>query len=135
MFRQTFALFLLFFYACYANNLAELPSKTILFVTMGTRGDVQPFIALCLQLQRMTKSKCRIATHSNYKEWIESSGIEFRTIPGDAVENMKMAVKHKMVSLSFAVAAVTGCKWKKDVYKDVLAASEVPEELFLAAKI
>jgi sterol 3beta-glucosyltransferase len=45
-------------------------------LTIGSRGDVQPYIALCKRLMEDGHS-CRIATHGEYKEWVESHGIEF----------------------------------------------------------
>lgn len=32
--------------------------------------------------------KCRIATHAEYREWIEGHGIEFSSIGGDPAELM-----------------------------------------------
>lgn len=45
-------------------------------LTIGSRGDVQPYIALCKRLMQDGHS-CRIATHGEYKDWIEGHGIEF----------------------------------------------------------
>lgn len=41
------------------------------FLTIGSRGDVQPYIALAKGLMADGHS-CRIATHGEFKEWIES---------------------------------------------------------------
>lgn len=41
------------------------------FLTIGSRGDVQPYIALAKGLVA-DGHKCRIATHGEFKEWIES---------------------------------------------------------------
>lgn len=49
------------------------PTKSLhfTFLTIGSRGDVQPYIALAKGL--MTDGhKVRIATHGEYKEWVES---------------------------------------------------------------
>jgi sterol 3beta-glucosyltransferase len=45
-------------------------------LTIGSRGDVQPYIAFCKRLMQDGHT-CRIATHGEYKYWIESHGIEF----------------------------------------------------------
>lgn len=45
-------------------------------LTIGSRGDVQPYIAFCKRLMQDGHS-CRIATHGEYKDWVESHGIEF----------------------------------------------------------
>lgn len=39
-------------------------------LTIGSRGDVQPYIALCKGLQA-EGHRTRIATHGEYKEWVE----------------------------------------------------------------
>lgn len=44
------------------------------FLTIGSRGDVQPYIALSKGLMA-DGHKCRIATHGEFKEWIEAVGV------------------------------------------------------------
>ena len=39
-------------------------------LTIGSRGDCQPYIALCKRLQADGHT-CRIATHEEYKDWVE----------------------------------------------------------------
>jgi hypothetical protein len=46
------------------------------FLTIGSRGDVQPYIALAKPLQA-DGHHVKIATHGEYKEWIESVNILF----------------------------------------------------------
>lgn len=72
------------------------PEKSLHFtcITIGTRGDVQPYIALCKGLMK-DGHRCRIATHNEFQDWIEEHGIEFRTIGGDPGELM---VKHSFLS-------------------------------------
>lgn len=67
----------------------KAPEKPLHFtcITIGTRGDVQPYIALCKGLQK-EGHRCRIATHDEFKDWIEQHGIEFRTVGGDPSELM-----------------------------------------------
>jgi sterol 3beta-glucosyltransferase len=67
----------------------DVPDTSLHFtcLTIGTRGDVQPYIALCKGL--MAKGhRCRIATHDEYKEWIEEHNIEFCSVGGDPGELM-----------------------------------------------
>ncbi|WAR52451.1 hypothetical protein PtB15_1B893 [Puccinia triticina] len=45
-------------------------------LTIGSRGDVQPYIALCQKLQRDGHT-CRIASHGEYRTWVEGYGIEY----------------------------------------------------------
>lgn len=67
----------------------QAPEKSLHFtcITIGTRGDVQPYIALCKALMEKGH-RCRIATHDEFKDWIEAHGIEFRSVGGDPSELM-----------------------------------------------
>lgn len=56
-------------------------------LTIGSRGDVQPYLALCKELQK-DGHRCRIATHPEYEDWVTHHGIEFRSIGGDPEELM-----------------------------------------------
>lgn len=44
-------------------------------VTIGSRGDVQPFIALCKEMKRRGH-ETRITTCLNFKNFIEEEGID-----------------------------------------------------------
>lgn len=48
-------------------------------LTIGSRGDCQPYIALCKRLQADGHT-CRIATHEEYKDWVE--GVSLLSPPG-----------------------------------------------------
>jgi sterol 3beta-glucosyltransferase len=54
----------------------------ITILTTGTRGDVQPYIALGLELKKAGQS-VRIATFENYENFVTSHGLEFYPIKGD----------------------------------------------------
>lgn len=77
-----------------------MTSFHITMVTIGSRGDVQPYISLAKGLMKEGHT-CRIATHSEFREWVESYGIEFRDIAGDPGELMKIMIEHGMFSVSF----------------------------------
>jgi sterol 3beta-glucosyltransferase len=51
------------------------PAKSLrfTFLTIGSRGDVQPYIALAKGLMA-DGHKCKIATHGEFKDWIEAVG-------------------------------------------------------------
>lgn len=53
----------------------------------GYSGDVQPFVALGCELQRLGH-RVRIATHGTFKSFVEASGLEFFAIGGDPTELM-----------------------------------------------
>lgn len=54
----------------------------ITIVTAGSRGDVQPYIALGLGLKAGGHA-VRLATHAIFDEWIRSFGLEFSPVEGD----------------------------------------------------
>lgn len=57
----------------------------ITILTLGSRGDVQPFVALGLGLQQ-AGYKVRLATHANFKEMVSDRGLEFALIDGNPQE-------------------------------------------------
>ncbi|KAI8457703.1 hypothetical protein BY996DRAFT_4541177, partial [Phakopsora pachyrhizi] len=66
-------------------------SLHITCLTIGSRGDIQPYIALCQALKKDGHT-CRIASHGKYKPWIEGYGIEFVEIGGNPAELMKICI-------------------------------------------
>ena len=56
----------------------------ITILTIGTRGDVQPLIALGLGLKQAGYS-IKIVTHSIFASWIEGYGFEFAPVEGDPI--------------------------------------------------
>ncbi|KAG0265992.1 Sterol 3-beta-glucosyltransferase [Mortierella polycephala] len=89
----------------YVDTWSQLdfkPSRPmrITCLTIGSRGDVQPYIAFCKRLMQDGHS-CRIATHGEYKEWIEGHGIEFGLVGGDPGELIELCVENGMFTVSF----------------------------------
>ncbi len=64
-------------------------------LTIGSRGDVQPYIALGRGLMK-EGHRVTIVTHEEYKEWIEGFGIEHRQAGGDPGALMKLSVENKV---------------------------------------
>ncbi|KAI7935445.1 hypothetical protein MJO28_016316 [Puccinia striiformis f. sp. tritici] len=75
-------------------------SMKITCLTIGTRGDVQPYIALCQRLNELGHT-CTIATHKNFRHWIETSGILFAEIDGDPEELIEHCVEFGVLSPFF----------------------------------
>jgi hypothetical protein len=61
---------------------------------LGSRGDVQPFVALAKVLQKTYGHRVRLATHLVFRKFIEENGIEFFSIGGDPAELMAFMVKN-----------------------------------------
>ena len=81
--------------------LLPMPSKHFVCLTIGSRGDVQPYIALGKALQA-EGHKVTIVTHEEYKEWVTGFGVAHRTAGGDPGALMKLSVENK-VSSAFTI--------------------------------
>ncbi len=60
-----------------------MAAKRIVLTTIGTRGDVQPYMALGLGLKRAGYD-VRLAAPENFKDWIEGAGLEFARCGNDS---------------------------------------------------
>ena len=69
-------------------------------LTIGSRGDVQPYIALCKGLLA-EGHRPKIATHTEFRPWIEKHGIEFAQVEGDPAELMRICIENGMFTYSF----------------------------------
>lgn len=103
-------------------------SLRITCLTIGSRGDVQPYIALCKGLLK-EGHKPRIATHAEFQPWVESHGIEFARVEGDPAELMRICVENGMFTYSFlkeASSKVVSFHWSIETYylSDHLFSSE-----------
>ncbi|KAJ5520951.1 UDP-glucuronosyl/UDP-glucosyltransferase [Penicillium fimorum] len=65
----------------------------IVIQIVGSRGDVQPFIALGNALQKHGH-RVRIATHGVFADFVHEAGLEFYSIGGDPAELMAFMVKN-----------------------------------------
>lgn len=70
------------------------PPMNIVIQIVGSRGDVQPFIALGQVLKNKYKHRVRIATHPNFRDFVTENGLEFFSIGGDPAELMAFMVKN-----------------------------------------
>ncbi|CAI9107474.1 OLC1v1006836C3 [Oldenlandia corymbosa var. corymbosa] len=76
------------------TELHYIPPMQIVILIVGTRGDVQPFIAIGKKLQDYGH-RVRLATHSNFKEFVLTSGLEFYPLGGDPKVLAGYMVKNK----------------------------------------
>eukprot|EP00051_Salpingoeca_urceolata_P011086 m.136731 g.136731 ORF g.136731 m.136731 type:complete len:920 (+) comp16980_c0_seq3:426-3185(+) len=78
----------------------DVEPTTILIMTIGSRGDIQPFVALGKGLQNYGH-RVRLAGFEVFRDFVESNGLEFFPLAGDPVSLMKLCVDHSFFSLSF----------------------------------
>ncbi|TKW03069.1 hypothetical protein SEVIR_7G038400v4 [Setaria viridis] len=70
------------------------PPMQIVILIVGTRGDVQPFVAIGKRLQNYGH-RVRLATHANFKEFVLTAGLEFYPLGGDPKILAEYMVKNK----------------------------------------
>ncbi|WVO14361.1 hypothetical protein L204_101994 [Cryptococcus depauperatus] len=97
---------------------ARIKPRTFVCLTIGSRGDVQPYIALGLRLMQ-DKHKVIIVTHGEFKTWIEGYGIEHRQAGGDPTALMKLSQEHRMFSPGFFKESLGSFRqWLDDLLVD-----------------
>ena len=64
------------------------PPLNIVIQIVGSRGDVQPFVALGKELKDRYGHRIRLATHATFKKFVEENGLEFFSIGGDPAQLM-----------------------------------------------
>ncbi|KAK6612131.1 glycosyltransferase family 28 domain-containing protein [Botrytis cinerea] len=70
------------------------PQLNVVIHVVGSRGDVQPFVALGKTLKSTYGHRVRLATHPTFKGFVEENGLEFFSIGGDPSELMAFMVKN-----------------------------------------
>jgi hypothetical protein len=75
------------------DNENSCPRLNIVLQVVGSRGDVQPFVALALELQG-SGHRVRLATHPVFKQFVEDLGLEFFDISGDPTELIAYMVRN-----------------------------------------
>ncbi|KAK8035092.1 Sterol 3-beta-glucosyltransferase UGT80B1 [Apiospora rasikravindrae] len=92
------------------------PRLNIVIQIVGSRGDVQPFVALGQVLKNTYGHRVRIATHGTFQKFVEENGLEFFCIGGDPAELMAFMVKHPGLMPGFdAVASGEVTKRRKGI--------------------
>jgi len=81
-------------------NFKPTESLRITCLTIGSRGDVQPYIALAKGLLA-EGHKPRIATHAEFEPWIRKHGIDFAPVEGDPAKLMALCVQYGMFTYDF----------------------------------
>ncbi|KAI1126478.1 UDP-glucose,sterol transferase [Nemania abortiva] len=99
-----------------ANFLNRL---NILIQVVGSRGDVQPFVALGLALQAHGH-RVRIATHDIFQHFVTSSGLGFYPIGGDPTELMAYMVSSPHLIPDLATLRAGAIARKRHMYEEML---------------
>jgi sterol 3beta-glucosyltransferase len=67
------------------HSKVELPDMRVFIVTVGSRGDVQPYIALAVAL-RDAGHEVTLGTNSTFKDFVVGHGLNFAAVGGDVME-------------------------------------------------
>jgi hypothetical protein len=73
------------------NN--QVPFLNIVIMVVGSRGDVQPFVALGKELQSYGH-RVRLATHETFRSFVTDHALEFYPLAGNPEELMAFMVKN-----------------------------------------
>ncbi|KAE8341698.1 sterol 3-beta-glucosyltransferase [Aspergillus arachidicola] len=105
-------------------NFKPSESLRITCLTIGSRGDVQPYIALCKGLLA-EGHKPKIATHAEFEPWVRQHGIDFAPVDGDPAELMRICVENGMFTYSFLKEASTKFRgWIDDLLSSAWASCQ-----------
>ncbi|CCO32951.1 sterol 3beta-glucosyltransferase [Rhizoctonia solani AG-1 IB] len=100
------------------STMVHIPPKHFVCLTIGSRGDVQPYIALARGLMA-EGHRVTIVTHEEYKEWCEGWGVAHRTAGGDPGALMKLSVENRMFSPQFFKEGLTNFRdWLDELLLD-----------------
>ncbi|KAI9930242.1 hypothetical protein MW887_012054 [Aspergillus wentii] len=116
----------------------------IVIQVVGSRGDVQPFVALGNELQKYGH-RVRLATHNTFDSFVRQSGLEFYPVGGDPAELMAYMVKNpglipKMKSLRegdikkkrrMVAEILQGC-WKSCIEDDPISKTPFVADAIIA---
>ncbi|KAI0110383.1 UDP-glucose,sterol transferase [Nemania sp. FL0031] len=91
----------------------------ILVQVVGSRGDVQPFIALGLAL-KTHGHRVRIATHDVFQQLVTSSGLSFYPVGGDPAELMAYMVSSPHLVPDLATLRAGAISRKRHMYEEML---------------
>ncbi|KAJ0792530.1 putative sterol 3-beta-glucosyltransferase [Helianthus annuus] len=98
----------------------------VVVLIVGTRGDVQPFVAIGKRLQEYGH-RVRLATHSNFKEFVLTAGLEFYPLGGDPKVLAEYMVKNKGFLPSGPSEIPVQRSQMKDIIFSLLAACKEPD--------
>ncbi|GIZ38820.1 hypothetical protein CKM354_000222100 [Cercospora kikuchii] len=91
------------------------PPMSIVIHIVGSRGDVQPFVALGKVLKNTYGHRVRLATHPVFKKFVLENGLEFFSIGGDPSRLMAFMVKNPSLMPSFRSVADGDIKQQRKI--------------------
>lgn len=84
----------------FKTEIRPSTSYNFTLLSIGSRGDVQPYIALAKGLIAEGHN-VTIATHKEFESWVLDHNIKFKEVAGNPTELMSLMVTHGSMSLGF----------------------------------
>ncbi|CAF4849613.1 unnamed protein product [Rotaria sp. Silwood1] len=100
-------------------QISPIPRLAIVILIVGTRGDVQPFIALAKTLLNYGH-RVRLATHETFRKFVRDNGIEFYPLAGDPADLMSFMVKNAGIVPSVSSIVAGDVKKSRRIIADIL---------------
>ena len=106
-------------------------------IAIGSRGDVQPFVALSLGLLRKG-NRVTLMAHENFRSFVQDHGIDFHPLAGSTEEILQSpeAVRHLQTGNTFRLLRSIherGGKWQTQMNRDLWEGCLRPEVLVTGA--
>ncbi|KAI8804423.1 hypothetical protein BJ742DRAFT_825144 [Cladochytrium replicatum] len=102
------------------DDAVPIPALSIVMLVVGSRGDVQPFIALGQELLKHGH-RVRLATHETFRKFVNDSGLEFYPLAGDPAELMAYMVKNPGLLPGFESIRMGDIQKKRTTIRAILA--------------
>ena len=102
-----------------AFDISRVPRLAIVILVVGTRGDVQPFIALAKSLLACGH-RVRLATHEAFRKFVRENDIEFYPLAGDPADLMSFMVKNPGIVPSVSSIAAGDVGKGRRMVEDIL---------------
>ncbi|MEE9552817.1 MAG: glycosyltransferase [candidate division Zixibacteria bacterium] len=91
----------------------------ITILTIGSRGDIEPYVALSEGLSA-SGNNVRIATHENYKKLIISKGLEYSPLEGNPQEVLENEAGRKWLETGKRINPIVFMKRMMDAAKSIM---------------
>ncbi|KAI9078645.1 hypothetical protein K1719_039394 [Acacia pycnantha] len=104
----------------------QIPRLQIAILVVGTRGDVQPFLAIAKRLQEYGHH-VRLATHANFDTFVRSAGVDFYPLGGDPRSLAEYMARNKGLIPSGPSEISLQRKHLKSIIESLLPACTAPD--------
>ncbi|XP_022133743.1 sterol 3-beta-glucosyltransferase UGT80B1 isoform X1 [Momordica charantia] len=109
-----------------SDSVKLIPRLKIAILVVGTRGDVQPFLAIAKKLQEFGHH-VRLATHTNFSNFVKSAAVDFYPLGGDSRDLAEYMTRNKGFIPSGPGEISLGRKHLNVVIESILPACTEPD--------